>query len=298
MKPTLVILAAGMASRYGSMKQVESFGPAGETIMDYSIFDAMRSGFGKVVFIIRRAFEDDFKKVFAEKLKNRIPIEFVFQEPEIFANGFEGNPERTKPWGTAHAVLCAKEVVNEPFAVINADDFYGYQSFKNAVTFLKVGCTPENYAIIGYDLIKTLSAHGTVNRGVCALNNRRKLISVTERLNISQQGDTIVCDDGKEPKTLPEHTKVSMNFWCFHPSFFEHTEKMFHQFLKAEGKALKSEFFIPIVADQFIREIGKIEVIGTSSKWFGVTYKEDAPFVQESIQVLINHGEYPAGLWQ
>lgn len=297
MKPTLVILAAGMASRYGSMKQVEGFGPSGETIMDYSIFDAIRSGFGKVVFIIRREFADNFRQLFEPKLKGRIQTEYVFQEMDSFTNGFAPHPDRTKPWGTAHAVLCARDVVNENFAVINADDFYGHNAFRNAVTFLNAGCTPTNFAIVGYDLLKTLSDHGTVNRGVCSVDHSGGLTTITERINISKKDEKIVCEDGKDPKELPLTTKVSMNFWCFAPAYFSYTEKMFATFLAEQGKELKSEFFIPIVADQFIREGGKIDVIPTNSSWFGVTYKEDAPFVQESLNTLIKDGEYPQSLW-
>ncbi|MEO5947938.1 MAG: sugar phosphate nucleotidyltransferase [Chitinophagaceae bacterium] len=298
MKPTLVILAAGMASRYGSMKQVEGFGPSGETIMDYSIFDAIRAGFGKVVFIIRKEYVENFKSVFEPKLKNRIATEYVFQELDSYAEEFERSPERTKPWGTAHAVLCAAEVVKEPFAVINADDFYGSNAFYNAATFLNVGCNENNYAIVGYDLLKTLSAHGTVNRGVCSLDSSGNLFSVTERINIAKNGDIITCEDGLEPSVLFENTRVSMNFWCFHPSFFSYTKDLFDKFLKEEGTELKSEFFIPIVADQFIKNGGTIEVIPTTSLWFGVTYKEDAPFVKESLDKLITNGEYPSGLWK
>ena len=298
MKPTLVILAAGMASRYGSMKQVEGFGPSGETIMDYSIFDAIRAGFGKVVFIIRKEFVENFKSVFEPKLKNRIATAYVFQELDSYSEGFERNPERTKPWGTAHAVLCAAEVVKEPFAVINADDFYGTNAFNNAATFLNVGCTENNYAIVGYDLLKTLSAHGTVNRGVCSLDNNGNLASVTERINIAKKGDIIISEDGLEPSVLSESTRVSMNFWCFHPSFFAYTKELFNKFLKEVGTELKSEFFIPIVADKFIKKDGTIEIIPTTSLWFGVTYKEDAPFVKESLDKLIANGEYPSNLWQ
>ena len=297
MKPTLVILAAGMASRYGSMKQVEGFGPSGETIMDYSIFDAIRAGFGKVVFIIRKEFAENFKSVFEPKLKNRIATEYVFQELDSYSEGFERNPERTKPWGTAHAVLCAADVIKEPFAVINADDFYGSNAFNNAATFLNVGCTENNYAIVGYDLLKTLSAHGTVNRGVCSLDNNGNLASVTERINIAKNGDIIISEDGLEPSSLSENTRVSMNFWCFDPSFFAYTKELFDKFLEEVGTELKSEFFIPIVADQFIKKGGTIEVIPTTSLWFGVTYKEDAPFVKKSLDKLISSGEYPSNLW-
>lgn len=286
-----------MASRYGSMKQVEGFGPAGETIMDYSIFDAIRAGFGKVVFIIRKEFADNFKTIFEPKLKNRIETAYVYQELDSFTDGFTIRAERTKPWGTAHAVLCAMGVVKEPFAVINADDFYGHNAFENAAAFLNVGCTAKNYAIVGYDLVKTLSDHGTVNRGVCGLDNDGNLATITERINIAKVGNVIACNDGLEPKELSVKTRVSMNFWCFDPSFFSFTQKLFISFLKTHGDELKSEFFIPIVADQFIKEEGKIEVIPTTSLWFGVTYKEDAPFVQQSLQQLIENGEYPDNLW-
>ena len=297
MKPTLVILAAGMASRYGSMKQVEGFGPTGETIMDYSIFDAIRAGFGKVVFIIRKEFADNFKIIFETKLKNRITTEYVYQELDSFTNGFERPAERTKPWGTAHAVLCAKDAIKEPFAVINADDFYGHNAFENAAAFLNVGCNEKNYAIVGYDLIRTLSEHGTVNRGVCSLDNNGSLATITERINIAKKGDEIICDDGLQPKVLSSRTKVSMNFWCFDSSFFAYTQNLFGDFLREHGKELKSEFFIPIVADQFIKEGGKVEIIPTTSLWFGVTYKEDAPFVQQNLNQLIKEGEYPESLW-
>ena len=287
-----------MASRYGSMNQVEGFGPAGETIMDYSIFDAIRSGFGKVVFIIRKEFADNFRAIFEPKLKGRIATEYVFQELEFFTNGFEMPAGRTKPWGTAHAVLCAKDAVQEPFAVINADDFYGKNAFQNAAAFLNVGCSKKNYAIVGYDLVKTLSEHGTVNRGVCSLDHDGNLAAVTERINISKKDGKIVCEDGLEPKELSLATRVSMNFWCFDPSFFAYTQNLFSEFLEQYGKELKSEFFIPIVADRFIKEGGKVEVIPTTSSWFGVTYKEDAPFVQQNLNGLIEVGEYPDSLWR
>lgn len=296
-KPTLVILAAGMASRYGSMKQVEGFGPAGETIMDYSIFDAIRSGFGKVVFIIRKEFADNFKSIFEPKLKGRISTAYVYQELNSFTAGFPVPAERSKPWGTAHAVLCAMEVVQEPFAVINADDFYGSDAFRQAAAFLNKDCNEKNYAIVGYDLLKTLSEHGTVNRGVCSLDDNGDLAGITERINISRKGNRIICDDGMEPEELSLDTRVSMNFWCFAPSFFSYTQKLFIEFLGEKGNELKSEFFIPIVADRFIREGGRIGIIPTTSLWFGVTYKEDAPFVKQNLHQLINDREYPSNLW-
>lgn len=298
MQPTLVILAAGMASRYGSMKQIQGFGPGGETIMDYSIFDAIRSGFGKVVFIIRRDFADDFKEIFEPKLKGKIAIEYAFQDMTGFTEGYAIPEDRKKPWGTAHAVLSAIGVVNEPFAVINADDFYGADAFKNAADFLVNDCTEKNYAIVGYDLLRTLSEHGTVNRGVCGLDDLGNLSTITERINIAMKDGKILVDDNLEPKELSLDTRVSMNFWCFHPSYFSYTQQLFREFLQAHGQELKSEFFIPIVADRFIKEGGKVEIIPTTSSWFGVTYKEDAPFVEQSLKELIANGEYPEYLWK
>jgi dTDP-glucose pyrophosphorylase len=229
MKPTLVILAAGMASRYGSMKQVEGFGPSGETIMDYSIYDAIRSGFGKVVFIIRKEFEKNFRQLAGKKIEDKIKVEYVFQELNKYADGFEIPKERTKPWGTAHAVLCADEKVKEPFAVINADDFYGKDGFVKASDFLINDCNEKTFSIIGYELLKTLSEHGTVNRGVCEVDNKENLVSVVERLNVSKVGDKIVCNDEHLPKELALDTHVSMNFWCFHPSVFDYTKKIFKE---------------------------------------------------------------------
>ena len=297
MQPTLVILAAGMASRYGSMKQIQGFGPGGETIMDYSIYDAIRSGFGKIVFIIRREFHDDFKAIFDTKLKDKVAVEYVFQDMDAFTEGYPIPAERKKPWGTAHAVLCAKDVVNEPFAVINADDFYGHNAFEEAADFLLHDTTEKTYAIVGYDLLKTLSDYGTVNRGVCGIDELGNLVNITERINIAKKDGKIICDDGLEPKVLSLDTRVSMNFWCFDPSYFSYTQQLFREFLQQFGQEAKSEFFIPIVADQFIKEGGKVEIIPTTSSWFGVTYKEDAPFVEKSLHQLIEKGEYPERLW-
>jgi len=299
MKPTLLILAAGMASRYGGMKQMESFGPDGETIMDYSIYDAIRSGFGKVVFVIREDFADQFKAVFEPKLQGKIDVAYVYQHLDAHLNGYERKPERSKPWGTAHAVLCAKEVINEPFAVINADDFYGSDAFVKAYDFLTSECSASHYAIVGYELQQTLSDHGTVNRGVCSINNQGDLVGVTERLNIASGTEEITCGDGLEPVTLKPDTMVSMNFWCFDPSVFDYSDKLFTAFLEERGHEEKSEFFIPLVADSFMRETGgRVEVIPTTALWFGVTYKEDAPAVKEGITKLLASGAYPAGLWR
>ena len=299
MEPTLLILAAGMASRYGSMKQIQSFGPGGETIMDYSIYDAVRAGFKKVVFIIREEFAEDFQEIFEPKLKDRVAVDYVYQDLHAFTDGFNVPADRTKPWGTAHAVLCAKDAVKEPFAVINADDFYGRDAFEKAYKFLTTDCNEKVYSIIGYELLKTLSENGTVNRGVCQVDAKGNLTSIAERLNISRQGDKIVCDDNQEPKELPLDSQVSMNFWCFHPSIFSYSENLFLEFLKNNIDKPKAEFFIPIVADRFINDgVGVIKIIPTSAQWFGVTYKEDAPEVKNSLDELVNAGEYPSQLWK
>jgi NDP-sugar pyrophosphorylase family protein len=297
MEPTLVILAAGMASRYGSMKQIEGFGPGGETIMDYSIYDAIRTGFKKIVFVIRREYADNFKEIFDTRLEDRVDVAYVYQDMDAFTEGISIPEERKKPWGTAHAVLCAKEVVKERFAVINADDFYGRDAFEKANNFLLSECTPNRYAIIGYDLVKTLSGHGTVNRGVCQVDREGNLLSITERINIEMKDGRVIVNDDKQPGELPLDTSVSMNFWCFHPSILGYTQKMFRDFLAENIQNPKSEFFIPIVADQFVKDGGTIKVIPTHVPWFGVTYKEDAPGVAKSLNGLVQKGEYPERLW-
>jgi choline kinase len=298
MKPTLLILAAGMASRYGGMKQIESFGPSGETIMDYSIYDAIRAGFGKVVFIIREEFADNFRNIFEPKLKGRVETGYVYQELTAFTGGRQIPADRTKPWGTAHAVLCAKDMVKEPFAVINADDFYGRDAFEKAYSFLTGSCDETTWSIIGYDLLNTLSDHGTVNRGVCEVDGAGNLVSVRERLNIHRENGKVVCDDDQQPHEIPADSKVSMNFWCFSPGIFNFSQSLFNDFLDQYMEVPKSEFFIPIVADEFIRAgQGKIRVIGTSSSWFGVTYKQDAPAVKDAVTQLVTSGEYPSSLW-
>ncbi len=297
MKPTLVILAAGMASRYGSMKQVEGFGPSGETIMEYSIADATKAGFGKVVFLIRKQFEENFRNIFAPKLEGKVNYEFAFQELDMYLDGMEIPEERTKPWGTGHAVLCSRNVVNEPFAVINADDFYGYDAFKRAADFLVNECDEKTYAVVGYDLMKTLSEHGTVNRGLCTLDNKGNLAGVVERIGIGLQDDKVLVKDGLAPEELSKSDVVSMNFWCFHPSAYELYEKDFKAFIKENITVPKSEFLIPAVVDDFIKGGGVVKVIPTTAQWFGVTYKEDAPAVQKQLNDLIDKNEYPKNLW-
>jgi NDP-sugar pyrophosphorylase family protein len=298
MKPTLLILAAGMASRYGSMKQTEGFGPSGETIMDYSIYDAIRAGFGKVVFIIRKDFAEDFKASFEPKLKGKIKTEYVYQEMDSFLDGFAVPAGRTKPWGTGHAVLCAMNIIKEPFAVINADDFYGRDAFVKAAAFLNKDCTEKKYSIIGYELAKTLSEHGTVSRGVCQVDADDNLVSINERTKIYRDGNKIIFEEEDKKHEVPFNSSVSMNFWCFHQSLFPAAEKLFYQFVKDNSHNLKSEFFIPIIAEEFMQHHGgAIKVIPCSSQWFGVTYKEDAPVVKGSVDKLVADGEYPSSLW-
>jgi NDP-sugar pyrophosphorylase family protein len=297
MKPTLVILAAGMASRYGSMKQTEGFGPYGETIMDYSIYDAIRAGFTKVVFIIRKDFADAFRANFDAKLSGKIEVEYVYQEMDAFVEG--GVPAfRTKPWGTAHAVLCARNAVDSPFAVINADDFYGRDAFEKACHFLNQACTEKNAAIIGYRLDKTLSKHGTVSRGVCETDAQNHLVSIVERTKIYSENETVYYEDENGKQSVEGSRSVSMNFWCFPVSIFDISAELFKAFIVENKSNPKAEFFIPIVADHFIRELnGVIQVIPTSSEWFGVTYKEDAPMVRENLMQLLDAGVYPQKLW-
>ena len=299
MQPTLLILAAGMASRYGSMKQTEGFGPSGETIMDYSIYDAIRAGFGKVVFIIRKDFAEGFKASFEPKLQGKIKTEYVYQEMDSYLDGLEIPAGRTKPWGTAHAVLCGKNVINEPFAVINADDYYGVDAFVKAADFLNTKCDEKHFAIIGYELERTLSDHGSVSRGVCQVDAENNLISIKERTKIYKENDVITYEDEEGKHTVPSDSSVSMNFWCFHPSLFASTEKLFIDFVKKNMDNIKAEFFIPIVAEDFMEnQEGEISVIPTSSQWFGVTYKEDAPVVKASVDKLVADKIYPPSLWQ
>jgi UTP-glucose-1-phosphate uridylyltransferase len=280
------------------MKQIQSFGPAGETIMDYSIYDAIRAGFKKVVFIIRKDFAEDFKNIFEPKLKGKVETDYVFQYLEAFTGDYQIPPERKKPWGTAHAVLCAKDAVQEPFAVINADDFYGRDAFEKAYKFLTEGSNPQTHSIIGYELAKTLSENGTVSRGVCQADAEGNLVAIAERTKIYREGDNIVYEENDNKINVPFDSSVSMNFWCFDPSIFSFIENLFADFLKEQGNDPKAEFFIPIIGDRFIKENkGVIKVIPTSAQWFGVTYKEDAQGVKESIDSLVENGEYPSRLW-
>lgn len=298
MQPTLVILAAGMASRYGSMKQTQSFGPSGETIMDYSIYDAMEAGFKKVVFIIREDFADVFIGIFEPKLKGKIETEYVFQKLISYIGDYAVPADRVKPWGTGQAVLCTKPAVAEPFAVINADDFYGKDAFVKAYDFLTTRVADDTYAVLGYELANTLSENGSVSRGVISTNDKGQLTAIDERLKIYRKDGGIVYEDGDSFVKLTDDTKVSMNFFCFAPNFIALCERLFQKFLSKNINDPKAEFLMPKAADQFIKDgLGKLEVIPTSAKWFGVTYKEDAPVVKAEIDKLVQSGAYPDNLW-
>lgn len=299
MKPTLVILAAGMASRYGSQKQTASFGPSGETIMDYSIYDAISAGFEKVVFIIREDFAENFKAIFEPKLAGKIKTDYVYQHLNAFVGDRVIPADRTKPWGTAHAVLCCKGKVNEPFAVINADDYYGADAFIKAYDFLLNQCNEKTYCIIGYELKKTLSDFGSVSRGVCEVDADNNLTDINERTKIYRNDAGIIhYEDESGLHELNENSLVSMNYLCFAPGFIDVCEKFFGDFLDNNMQNLKSEFFIPSVTGQFIKAgLGNVKVVPTSAQWFGVTYKEDAPHVQASINALVDADNYPKSLW-
>ncbi|SEN09356.1 Nucleotidyl transferase [bacterium A37T11] len=302
MKPTLLILAAGMASRYGSMKQIDGFGPNGETIIDYSIYDAIRAGFGKVSFIIKEEFADNFKAIFEPKLAGRIATDYVYQDFDLKKFGINKEIYREKPWGTGHAVLCAKDQIHEPFCVINADDFYGYDAFKKMADFLINEVTDDQFSMIGYQIANTLSDYGTVSRGVCQVSKDGALTGITERTKVYFKGveggkKIFFEEDGVETE-LPIDTRVSMNFWGYTPIVFKECERLFVEFVSKNEDKPKSEFYIPSVADELIKaEKTAFKVIPTSEKWFGVTYKEDKPIVQECIATLVANGTYPEKIY-
>ena len=300
MKPTLYVLAAGMGSRYGGLKQLDGLGPNGETIMDYSVFDAERGGFGKVVFVIRRSFEDDFKEKIISKYIHKIPVEIVFQDLDNLPAGFTLDPAREKPWGTNHAVLMAKEVIREPFAVINADDFYGRESYAILADYLsKLNGQQNNYCMVGYRVGNTLSESGSVARGVCETNADGFLTGVVERTRVERiDGKVQYKDENDQWVAIGDNTPVSMNMWGFTPDYFNHSEDYFISFLRENAHNLKAEFFIPLLVNHLIvNEVAKVKVLDTPSKWFGVTYADDRQGVVDKIQALIDKGEYPSKLW-
>jgi UTP-glucose-1-phosphate uridylyltransferase len=299
-KPTLLILAAGIGSRYGGLKQLDKVGPGGEAIIDYSIYDAIQAGFGKVVFVIRKSIEADFKEFIGNKLDGKIEVAYVFQELDRLPEGVSLNPERKKPYGTGHAVLMAKDVIGENFAVINADDFYGREAYVTlAKHFENLDESSNDNCMVSYNLKNTLSDHGYVSRGQCTSDEEAYLIDVVERTHIEKKGEKIFFqdEDGTEIE-LDENTLVSMNFWGFTPQYFKELESRFVKFIKENNDNIKSEFYIPYVVNLLIEEsIGKTKVLESDAEWFGVTYQEDRPVVVESIRKLIAAGKYPECLW-
>ncbi len=299
MKASLLILAAGMGSRYGSLKQMDSFGPNGETIIDYSIFDAIKAGFEKIVFVVRNSFKKEIEDHFRKKIGDRVEMVFVEQEVHKIPSQFTLSPARTKPWGTAHAVLMGAEVIQGPFAVINADDYYGQSSYKVLIDYFNSINGKNEFSVVSYFLNNTLSDHGTVNRGICYQNDSGYLEKIVETLKISRTQDArIHYPDGENIKFLDPDTLVSMNMFGFTPSFFDYALKTFETFLASSGHELKSEFYIPFVLDKMIAEDKiKVKVLTSNDKWFGVTYKEDKPVVIDKLNRLIQQGVYPSKLW-
>jgi NDP-sugar pyrophosphorylase family protein len=301
MQPTLLILAAGMGSRYGSLKQIDRFGPSGETIVEYAIYDALRAGFGKVVAVVRHSFVEDFKEIVVKEAMKKAEIVYVYQELDNLPKGFTLPPGRIKPWGTGHAVMIAEEVIDTPFAVVNADDFYGAESYQLMADFLTQPQPGplEEYCLVDYQLGNTLSESGTVSRGVCQVDKKGYLTSITEHKKICRNGKSIVSlFDGKDPVILSEKSRVSMNLMGFRPSMFEHLRNQFADFCKMNVNNHGSEFYIPVAMNEVVRAgKARVKVLPTHAKWFGVTYQEDKKIVNESLTSLVEQGVYPNNLW-
>lgn len=299
MKPTLLVLAAGMGTRYGGNKQLDEVGPSGETIIDYSIYDAIRAGFGKIVFVIRRDIEDQVKDRFVKKLKGKIEVDYVFQEITNLPEGVKVNPDRSKPWGTSHAILVTSQKIKEPFGVINADDYYGVESFGILHDFLVNDKDPNNYCIVGYKMNNTLSEHGHVNRGVCRVGSDGLLQNIVETRQIEKTPDGAKAPDeqGNMQKFTGDEI-VSMNLWGFKPSCFTFLTREFRNFINEKGMDLKAELDIPTSVDKFVKsgEI-TIKILMSNDRWFGVTYREDKPYVVESIKNMVSKGIYPAKIY-
>ncbi|MBI5726113.1 MAG: nucleotidyltransferase [Planctomycetes bacterium] len=301
--PTLVIMAAGIGSRYGGLKQIDPIGPGGEIVIDYSIYDAIQAGFSRIVFIIRRDTEQAFREKIGRSVENRVDTAYVFQDMDFLPKGFAVPAGRTKPWGTAHAVLCSRDAVKENFGVINADDFYGRTSFKLLCDFLKQGGQSRpvmEYCLIGYIINNTLSEHGHVARGVCQAGPDGLLRTIDERTKIVRRDGKIqYTEDDKTWVTVSPETLVSMNMWGFTPGVLAEIEARFPVFLKANINNPKAEFFLPTVAGQLVDEKkAAVKVIPTPEKWYGITYKEDKPIVQNAVRAMVERGLYPARLWR
>jgi len=300
MQPTLLVLAAGMGSRYGGLKQIDPVGPNGETIIDYSIYDAIRTGFGKLVFVIRPDIETDFKSLVGRKFETRLPTEYVFQELSAVPSGFKVPPERTKPWGTGQAVLSAAGLIHENFAAINADDFYGADSFQKLAAYLHQDVGIADYSMVGFTLRNTLSDFGSVSRGLCQTDPQNFLQSVVELTKIEKAGDKATYSDSDgQVHLLSGDEIVSMNMWGFTPSIFDHLDHQFANFLQEHGHEPKAEFFIPTVVNNLLTTgQARVNVLSSTAAWFGITYQQDRPVVIEQIQKLVAQGVYPERLWE
>ncbi len=298
MQPTLLILAAGIGSRYGGLKQVDGMGPGGAAILEYSVYDAIRAGFGKVVFVIRKDIEEAFREKVGSKVEGKIEVAYAFQEADTALEWLETKPHREKPWGTGHAILSAKDVVQEPFVAINADDFYGHSAFQLMGDFLRTDCAPDRYGMVAYQLGNTLSENGAVSRGVCEVNAEGLLTDVTERTKIERFEDGIFyIDETGARNPLADNTPVSMNFWGFHPTVFQELEAQFRAFVQENIDKPKAEFYIPKVVNTLI-ENGKVacSVMTSDSQWYGVTYPEDKETVQGALAAMGTTGVYPESL--
>lgn len=298
-KPGLLIMAAGMGSRYGSLKQIDPIGPSGEAIIDYSVYDAIRAGYGKVVFVIRKNIETDFRDTLLKRFEKVVDVDYVFQELEMLPKPFTLPPHRLKPWGTAHAILVASERINTPFAAINADDFYGFDAFQQMANYLSAGEQSADYSMVGYLLKNTLSAYGSVSRGVCEIDDKNFLKEIHERTNIRKEGEEVFFTKEGNSFPLNENAIVSMNFWGFTPDIFEKIEAGFKAFLHDNISDPKSEYYIPALIDELINSHKvRVKVLTSNSSWFGVTYREDKEHVVKAVAKLVENGFYPVNLWK
>lgn len=301
-KPALVILAAGLGSRYGGLKQLEAIGPAGETIIDYSVYDAIQAGYGRVVFVIKKEMEEAFRERLLSRFEHRVETACAFQDLSDLPPGFTLPEGREKPWGTTHAVLAADGLVDEPFSVINADDFYGFDAYRQMAAFLNAGAGQPNggnrYAMVGYRLANTLSEHGTVSRGVCETDEAGSLVTVVEHTKISRENDVIISHAVQPPAELNENALVSMNFWGFTPDLFPLLRDEFITFLQQNSGELTKECYLPVVVNRLIRQNrASVLVLDTTAEWFGITYNQDRDAARENMLRKIRSGEYPRDLW-